>query len=87
MSQIEGIAHEHLEAEAKLAKVGPLRPELRLVEDLELDSLDLATLAMEVEEHFGILIDPEDEERIQTLGDLVAAIRRQLEAEDPQPGA
>jgi acyl carrier protein len=50
------------------------------VEDLELDSIRALTLAVEVENRFRIRLDPETESRIATIGDLVAAIRSQLDA-------
>jgi acyl carrier protein len=56
---------------------GPLAPEMRLVEDLELDSLKMLTLALEVENHFRVCLDPEA--GIETVGDLVAAIRERLD--------
>lgn len=52
---------------------GELRAEMRLVEDLELDSLKTLTLAIEVENHFRICLDEEAE--ILTVGDLAAIIR------------
>ena len=52
---------------------GVLRPEMRLVEDLELDSLKTLTLALEVENHFRVCLD--EEAGIQTVGDLVTIIR------------
>jgi acyl carrier protein len=58
---------------------GELRPELRLVEDLELDSLKALTLAVEVENRFRICLDPEIEARINTVGDLVSTVSAQLE--------
>jgi acyl carrier protein len=57
---------------------GVLRREMRLVEDLRLDSLRLLTLAMEVENHFRIRLTEEDEARIHTVEDLVATIDRKL---------
>jgi acyl carrier protein len=54
-----------------------LRPEMRLVEDLELDSLKTLTLALEIENHFRICLD--EEAGIQTVGDLVAIIRGLLD--------
>ena len=57
---------------------GELRPELRLVEDLELDSLKSLTLALEVENHFRICLD--DDSVIQTVGELVAMIGEKLDA-------
>jgi acyl carrier protein len=49
-------------------------------EILGLDSLKLLTLAVEVENRFRICLDPEDEAGIETVADLVAIIRRQLDA-------
>lgn len=57
---------------------GPLSPEMRLVEDLRLDSVRLLTLAAEVENHFRILLDEADELAIETVADLVATVRRKL---------
>lgn len=74
-SILEGIAQvarEHLDWS------GPLRPEMHLVEDLELDSIRLLTLAVEVENHFRVALDEADEEEIDTVGDLVEAVRRKL---------
>lgn len=58
---------------------GALAPQQRLVEDLQLDSLGLLTLAAEVENRFRIRLEPEDEAAIATVGDLVAAVARKLE--------
>lgn len=57
---------------------GRMTPNLRLVEDLELDSLKALTLAVEVEDRFRICLDPELEARIVTVGDLVDMIRIEL---------
>ncbi|MFL6195716.1 MAG: acyl carrier protein [Thermoanaerobaculia bacterium] len=65
-------------AQAHLGWEGGLTPELRLVEDLRLDSLRLLTLAAEVENRFRILLDELDEGGIETVGDLVAVVRRKL---------
>jgi acyl carrier protein len=56
---------------------GELRPEMKLVEDLELDSLKALTLVLEVENRFKVYLDQEGD--LITIGDLVAAIRRQLD--------
>lgn len=60
----------------------PLTSEMRLVEDLALDSLRLMTLAMEVEDHFRICLDEDDEEAIETVGDLASIIARKLAARE-----
>lgn len=56
---------------------GDLCPEMQLVEDLELDSLKALTLALEVENRFEVYLDQEGD--LVTIGDLMAAIRRQLD--------
>jgi len=57
---------------------GPIEAHLRLVEDLELDSLQLLSLAVEVENRFRVRLDPPDEERIRTVGDLAAIVAAKL---------
>ncbi|HEX2251671.1 MAG TPA: phosphopantetheine-binding protein [Thermoanaerobaculia bacterium] len=80
LAGIEAVAREHL------GRVEPLTPELRLVEDLELDSIQLLTLAVEVENRFRVCLEPEDEAGIATVGDLAAAVAARL-AEDQPAGA
>jgi acyl carrier protein len=52
--------------------------EARLVEDLELDSIRMLTLATEVENRFQVILEPEDERLILTVADLVDAVVRKL---------
>lgn len=68
------------EIAAKLGHSGPLSPELRLVEDLRLDSVGILTLAVEVEDRFRICLDAADEAAIRTVGDLERVLRTKLEA-------
>ncbi len=72
LAAVAEVAREHL------GWSGDLRPDMHLVEELKLDSLKLLTLAVEVENRFRICLDADDEASIVTLGDLVAAIRRQV---------
>ena len=69
---IREVARRHLDVD------GELRPDVRLAEDLELDSIKILTLAVEVENRFRICLDPSSEARIETVGDLVAEVGRQL---------
>ncbi len=57
---------------------GALTPDMHLIEDLRLDSVRLLTLAAEVENHFRVFLDELDEGAIETVGDLVAIVRRKL---------
>ena len=72
LAGIQDVARLHLGWEE------PLTPELRLVEDLRLDSIRLLTLAAEVENRFRVFLDELDEGAIATVGDLVSVIRRKL---------
>jgi acyl carrier protein len=71
---LEGIAEV---AQKHLEWSGSLTPEMRLVEDLELDSLKALTLALEVENHFRVCLDPDA--AIETVADLVAAIQEHID--------
>lgn len=75
---LEGIA---VIARERLDWEGELSPEMRLVEDLELDSIRLLTLAMATENHFRIRLSEDDEASIETIGDLVAVIERETRAD------
>lgn len=60
---------------------GELAPEMRLVEDLRLDSLRLLTLAVEVENRFRVALDEDDEAEIETVGDLADVVVGKLAAD------
>ena len=68
LNGIADVARLHLGWEGEIA------PEMRLVEDLRLDSIRLLTLAVEVENRFRVRLDELDEGAIETVGDLVAAL-------------
>jgi acyl carrier protein len=46
------------------------------VEDLNADSLDLTELIMTFEERFGFEISEEEAEKLKTVGDVVAYIKK-----------
>jgi acyl carrier protein len=72
LAAIEDVARDHQLWD------GTLTRDLRLIEDLELDSLKALTLAVEVENRFRVCLDPEIETMITTVGDLVDMVRREL---------
>ena len=74
LAGIAQVAQDHLGYEDNL------HPHLRLVEDLELDSLKSLTLAVEIENYFRICLDSEAEHQLETVGDLVNEIRRLLDS-------
>ena len=64
-------------------------PSQRLVEDLGLDSLKLMTLAVAIEDHFRIVLEPVDEQRIGsegTVAGLIAVIDEKLGEASGHPG-
>jgi len=48
--------------------------ESNLITDLRADSMDIATLLLEVEENHGIEIDEDELENLKTVGDIVKYI-------------
>jgi acyl carrier protein len=65
-------------ARTHLGWQGDLSPDMRLIEDLRLDSVRLLTLAAEVENRFRVLLDEVDEMAVETVGDLIALVGRKL---------
>ncbi len=57
---------------------GEISTEMRLVEDLDADSLDVVDLVSELEDEFGIEIMDEDLPKITTLGDIVNYIQARI---------
>ncbi len=47
--------------------------------------LDAVEIVMDVEDHFGIVVDDDEAGRIRTVGDLVALIRLRVEATSSSP--
>lgn len=72
MHGIAEVARTHLGLKFELS------PDMRLVEDLDLDSLKSLTLALEVENRFRICLD--EDAGIVTVGDLVNIVRERLDA-------
>lgn len=67
---IEEVARRHLRWD------GALAPDMALAEAMALDSLRRLTFVVEIENRFRVRLDEEDEAAIETVADLVAAIRR-----------
>jgi acyl carrier protein len=49
-------------------------PSLRLAEDLNIDSLEMHSLLLAIEEQYGVMLHAEDLTHVVSVGDLAAAI-------------
>ena len=66
---------EDMDAHAAGGRV-PLSRDVHLVRDLDLDSLKRIELVIRIENEFRVRLEPEDEDEVTTLGDLVDIVRR-----------
>ena len=57
-----------------------ITPEASFINDLGADSLDTVELMMELEEAFGVSIEDEEAEKIQTVKDAVEYLEKKLAA-------
>ncbi len=55
----------------------PPAPEEALSDHL--DSMELMTVVVAIEDHFHIIFEPEDEERAHTFGDVLDIVRAKVE--------
>ena len=69
---IQKVAREHLDFEGDIALDTPL------ADALELDSIRMLTLVVELENHFEVILEEDDESGIETVGDLVRVIKVRL---------
>ena len=69
---IREVLRKHLEVEQDIDMDTPL------VEALALDSLRMLTLVVELENHFHVHLEDEDEVGLTHVADVVAVLRRRL---------
>lgn len=56
-----------------------ITPEASFANDLGADSLDTVELIMEFEKEFDVIIQDEEVERISTVGEAIALLKKKLE--------
>lgn len=56
-----------------------IAPDADLVEDLGVDSLDMAELVMAIEEEFDIKIEDEEAPQFKTIGQVVSFIEKMVQ--------
>ena len=77
---LKSIAREELELTED--EIGQMSLETRIVEGLQLDSVDQVVLVTAIEEHYDFEFDFEDAERVGTLKDLVQMIQERIARKD-----
>lgn len=70
--QVKNILQEYCGEEVEIT------PASHLLTDLWLDSIDLADIAMSVEDVFDFMIDGEDLEKIHTVQDILDQIEKNI---------
>ena len=87
MDQRESIESRIITGLAKIKKIRPeaIRRETRLIEDLEIDSLDSLDLVFQLEEEFDIEISPEDQLHFCTVGDVIGYVQLRHGSTVPRP--
>jgi acyl carrier protein len=61
---------------ARISADIPIRADSRLVEDLGIDSLDLVSIVLSAQEHYGVPIDEDEVANFRTMADLVLYVDR-----------
>ena len=64
-----------------------IRPEARLRDDLDLDSLDAADLLIAIEKRFRVRLDDQEVRKLTTVGEVHAYVRAVVSGATPAPGA
>jgi len=62
-----------------------VQPEARLIEDLELDSLDAIDLAVKVEESTGMAFDEQKIRSLRTIEDVIVALQSLVRTKGAEP--
>ncbi|ATA18415.1 acyl carrier protein [Gibbsiella quercinecans] len=61
--------------------VNDIKPEARLYEDLELDSIDAVDMVVHLQKRIGRKISPETFKTVRTVQDVVNAVEQLLQAD------
>jgi len=56
-----------------------IKPEARLYEDLDIDSIDAVDLVVELKQFTGRRINPDDFKSVRTVDDVVSAVERLMQ--------
>ena len=78
MTTLEKVRAVILKMKKKNITEADLKPEAQLVQDLKLDSIDMAELLVLAEEAFGIKISDDDMSKMTTIAAAVAYLDQRL---------
>jgi acyl carrier protein len=70
----EGIQHVFKE----FLGIVDITPEIDIIEDLQLDSVNLLTLIVELENYFHVSFEEGEEENIRTINELILLIEQSI---------
>jgi len=67
--------------ELKLEDVTPetFDPDIDLIDEVGIDSMDLATIALVLRDEYGIVIDEDDYPKLNTIGRIAAYIQERMD--------
>lgn len=74
------IIEELLEASESSLEAADIGPATNLRDDLGLDSLQAVTVVMALEQEFGVEVDDEEIDGLQTVGDILELLASKLPA-------
>jgi len=74
----EGIQHVFKE----FLEISAITPETDIIDDLQLDSVNLLTLIVELENYFHVAFEEGEEENIRTVNDLILLIERSIKEQN-----
>ena len=80
---------EILQIVSEVCRVPPssLKPETRLIQDLDLDSVLTLELLMTLEERMGTEVPDVEASKLVTVGDLLEFVRQETSNQSPNPTA
>lgn len=79
-ARVRGLIEEHLANTPRLTRkdTAAVADDVALVDDLDLDSLDLIDLTMQIEDEFDIELDDEQVAELVTVADLVDHLAQRM---------
>ena len=74
---LDAVAHA-IRVEVERTQRTPITAETRLVEDLDLDSIDIVGITMRLEDRFRVQIDVQEIKNFRCVADLIDLVSNQM---------